>query len=113
MRLSATVKAICSTYRNIFREDGYVTREELIQMLKVDELIPEKYRTDKGFEVIADYIEKNSGIRELTNERRMNLYLQGLNAQEMAEKEGVDISSINYWLRKRGLNKKEACDNRR
>lgn len=112
MRLNTTVKQICVTYRNILKEDGFVGQEELIEMLKADEMIPEQYRTEKGFEAIAEHIYIGANKRELTDERRMKLYKQGLTVKEMAEKEGVDTSSINYWLRKRKLVIKKACGNR-
>lgn len=109
MKLNTTLKAICKTYRDIFKADGMVERHELIKMLEVDEDIPDKFKTNEWLNAIADFIERGLGTRELTNERRMNLYKQGLTPYEMAHKEKVDVNSIRYWHRKRNLpyNEKE------
>jgi len=103
VKLSSYTNAIIETFGNILKTDGMVTRDELLEMLRVDEIIPEKYQNEDCYQEMADKILNNFYIKNEADERKMKLYKQGLSAYEIAEKEGVNQDRIKYWLKKRGL----------
>jgi len=107
--MSKYVQAILDSYKALLKEEGMVSRDELLKMLKLDELIPEKYRTEKCYSEMADKIFGGILNKNRLSNMRMELYKQGLTAYEMAEKEGTTYNIIIYWHKTNGLptNKKE------
>jgi len=109
--VSKYVQAILDNYKALLKEEGMVSRDELLKMLKLDDLIPDKYRTEKCYNEMADKILNGILKKNEVSDRRMELYKQGLTAYEMVEKEGTTYNIIIYWHKAKGLptNKKRAC----
>lgn len=106
------LSSLISDYRTIITKDGIVDEDYLIEMLKLDDEIPQKYQNDSGYKLIAKEIletAKGKLNRLETMKQRMELYNQGLTDQEIADMQGLKIHAIKYWRSVKGLpmNKKE------
>ena len=103
-KLSATI----SQYRMILVADGIVSKEELIEMLKIDAEINDIQNYDELAEQILENIENRKEYtvpnnKKLSNENRMRLYKQGLSDKDIAALEKVCSVTIYNWRNERNL----------
>lgn len=99
--LTDALKLIGSSYREIISEYGEVTDEELIEMIKLDDLVPTEYKEGIKLQEFVNYI--RSGSRYLAKERRMELYKQGYTIKQIAEMEGYQYQTILFWFKSRNI----------
>jgi phosphomannomutase len=89
--------------------DGELTKDELVSILKLDEVLPDNKKADEKLNKLADKIlEKKYGNakkwqREYSHESRLKLYNQGLSDGDIAKIEGSQDSSVRYWREKNNL----------
>ena len=100
--MNTKLSAIVGQYRMILLDDGMVAKEELIEMLKVDEEILEKYKTEEMLNKLADEILKipkkyAGGSLANAKEQRLKLYNQNLSDTEIAQIQGVTVCAIASW----------------
>lgn len=104
--MNTKLSAIISQYRAILDADGIISKEELIEILKLDEEILDKYKTEQKLNLIADEIlkigERVSGTKKAM-EQRMELYKKGLTDSEIASIQGVTVTTITNWRTNREL----------
>lgn len=96
---------LINSYKILLIEDGIISKEEIIEMLKLEPDIPD-YQ-DK-LDVIADKIlivtkVKKESVTMRNLKERIKLYNDGLSDVEIAEKQKVNPTAIWHWRRKRGL----------
>jgi len=95
---------IVAQYRRIIKEDGELTKEELIEMLNADiEIQTDNY--DELAEQILNYKRKTyiRINRKLIDDERYELYRKGLTDQEIADNQKVCKNSVWAWRYKRNL----------
>jgi len=99
---------IIGQYRAILIDDGIIPKEELIEMLKADYEILDKYNTREKLNKLADKILNfpnkyaGKGLVEAKAER-LKLYKQGLSDVEIADIQGLTVSAIANWRGKNRL----------
>lgn len=96
---------LIGSYKTLLIEDGIISKEEIIEMLRLEPDIPD-YQNE--LDMIADKIlkvtkVKKESITEKKLKERIKLYNEGLSDVEIAEKQKVNPTSIWHWRRKRGL----------
>lgn len=102
-----SVKQIIESYKSILKEDGIISKEELLGILKHDNDL-----VDKDIDKIADKIleveckkAKEYSLTKVKKNERMELYRKGLNDVEIAEFQGVTQSTICQWRTRKKLPK--------
>lgn len=101
------IKAIIGQYRRMIKEDGKVEPEQLKKMLLLEEILPNKYKTEKPLNEIIRLInepisEKRVVEKEPNFEMQalekdfIKLYNEGLNDKEIAEKLKAKYHQIRY-----------------
>ncbi|MDF2881706.1 MAG: hypothetical protein K0R54_2263 [Clostridiaceae bacterium] len=104
------METIIGNYKEIIIEDGDISKEQLLQMLRLDNYIPDNYKNEDGFEKIANKILiKTTKAKEMSEkfERRLKLFNQGHSISEIAVMEGVIYQTLKYWFVANGLFKSE------
>jgi hypothetical protein len=109
------LKVIIKDYASIINSDGNVDDEELKQWVLLDEEIENK--SDQNIKKIISEIRKHTKYldrKEMTDNRRMVLYDQGLTDNEIAKIQGVTPMAIYFWRKnkklKSNLIKKGGCN---
>jgi len=99
-------------YRRMIAADGELTKDELIDILKLDEVLPDNKKTDEKLNKLADKILEKKYIRKENAtgfkkrdlyEKRMKLYKKGLCDEDIAKEVNNHVSTIRYWRIKNGL----------
>ena len=100
------IRDIIGQYRQMIREDGEVEYEQLKKMLSLEEVLPDKYKNDKALNEIIRLINKPMPEKKVVVEQKsdikkqpsyiefMELYNEGLNDKEIAEKLDVKYHYI-------------------
>lgn len=101
------IEHLITSYGILLIQDGVISKEEIIGMLKLEPYIDE-YKTEEKLSIIAERILKETKIKQdsMTKKRlkeRMNLYNQGLSDVEIAEIQKVNPTAIWHWREKREL----------
>jgi hypothetical protein len=106
-----TVKQIIGTYRNLLVNEGMASKSEVIDMLKLEDDLPDKHKTDEILDKLAGkiieaakeperkFVERNEDMNRI----RMENYKKGLSDIEMAEAEKVLQSTIWHWRKENNL----------
>jgi hypothetical protein len=108
------LKVIIKDYASIINSDGNVDDEELKQWVLLDEEIENK--SDQNIKKIISEIRKHTKYldrKEMTDNRRMVLYDQGLTDNEIAKIQGVTPMAIYFWRKNKKLKsnmKKGGCN---
>ncbi len=102
------IRDIIGQYRQMIREDGNVEPEQLKKMLSLEKVLPAKYKNDKALNEIIRLINKPMPEKKVVVEQKpdikkqpsyiefMELYNEGLNDKEIAEKLNAKYHQIRY-----------------
>ncbi len=97
------LKVIIIEYRDIIAKDGEVTTEQLKKWLKLDEEVPDEYKTPKGMDDLINKILKPiKPSRSEIMAQRMKLYNMGMTDEEIAKMQKLKsgAEAIKQWRKR-------------
>ena len=106
--MNLKLENIIHDYQNIIKEDGEVSREELKEMIMLDEEIDSYYKSPAQIVHLINEIMKPRKSKcvysdKEEKEQRMELYNKGLNDVEIAKIQNRSIACVSLWRNRKGL----------
>jgi len=100
--MSSNYRSVIDDYKAILKEDGPISKEALLKMVKLDGEIPDMLKNENGYNNIVEKILSPS-INELKEKRRIAMYERGFDLTRIAESEGRSAITIYQWFKLRGI----------